>query len=670
MIKKTFAILLFAGLISFICLRFYADNIKSFPSYIHAWSQADRYALALNFQQNGFDLFHPQTYNLDPQFPSAIPLKEAKGITQVDFPIHDYLAGIIMQVIGNNSPVVFRVYVLLYGIMGMLFLYLMVLQNTRAMVKSVMVLLFGILSPVMIYYMDGFIPSITSVANVFIAYYFYFGYVRTRHFSQLMLAVLFGLLAALSRSPFVLFIGAMFLQEIMTFIKNKKLSFKVVWVFVIAFGILAGYFIYNRWLAYVYGSVFLTSLNPVHDISEGIAILKHIYHNWFTSYFTVFHYVILGIAVIVFIVQRLRRKKLTEFQKNLLPQVLITFTGAILFFIAMLRQFHSHDYYFLDSFYIPIILSFIMFLDGIHIKTSLQSVLAWIFVMLFGYMSYGKCRQDKEKRYLDDLNNHSLSEVKNFMGSANYLDSLGIKKDAKMLVIDAYSANIPFILMERKGYVVMGTSEGNVNKQPATSYNYVVIQNENLFSEVINYYPDIINELEPIGSNGKISIYKKHRRTKNLKEFLQIKSKLVFCTTSCSQSADSCDMLLFENVSCDSVLVIDPGNEFRDVVDIDLGAYESSPMNLLFSADCKLHEFEHDNTDLVISINNGSELVYYKSYAINKYLDNEVLSHYKKLYFMYPLPANEHRKLALKLYVWNNGRNALELKNISIGLYE
>ena len=56
----------------------FQGTMSRYPAYVHAWTQSDRIAIAQNFQQNGFDFFHPATYNL----------LTKDGITQVDFPIH------------------------------------------------------------------------------------------------------------------------------------------------------------------------------------------------------------------------------------------------------------------------------------------------------------------------------------------------------------------------------------------------------------------------------------------------------------------------------------------------------------------------------------------------------------------------------------------------------
>jgi hypothetical protein len=477
LLKKIAGIVVFAGFITFFCVKFYSTNITSFPYTIHAWAQGDRFALALNFQKNGFDLFHPRTFNLRPQFPAKDPIKVETGITQVDCPIHEYIIAIIMTAIGNNSPVIFRLYNLLYGILGLFFLFLMVRNNTKSQLKSVAVVLFAFLSPVLIFYLDGFLPSVSSLASELIGYYFYFEHRKNKSFRNLVAAVLFAFLAALSRTPFALFLGAMFCQVLFDMLKKRNVVIKNLLPFFVAFGILLGFFFYNRMLAKAYGSVFLMNIMPVTKSSELYRILKHIYESWLISYFTIYHYLIFLFLSIVFIVQWIRKKKLTDFQKNVGFQLIITLVGAMAYFCLMVAQYHSHDYYFIDSFYIPCILFVIMCIDSLGLKKLYLKIIFAVFVVLFGYLSFGKCRGDLKFRYTEDMNSAVRAEVVNFKGSGKYLDSLKISTDAKILVMKAYSANIPFIMMNRTGYGLMNNSEDDIKESVTWDFDYIAMQN-------------------------------------------------------------------------------------------------------------------------------------------------------------------------------------------------
>jgi len=668
--KQAAMLLLFFGLVSVLCFSFYKDNIRSFPYKIHAWTQSDRYALALNFQENGFDLFHPQTYNFKTLSQNQGSLVSENRITPADCPMHEYVIALIMKITGNNRPSVFRFYNLLYGLLGFLFLFLWVRNTSSSWLKPFAVLLFAFLSPVYVYYLDGFLPSITSVSNVFIGLYFYFKFLDNKRYRYLFLAVLFTLLAALSRIPFTLFISALFCQRLWIMIKNRKPELKILWTFMGALAIIIGYFFYNIWLARVYGSSFLMTIMPAASMADLRENISYIYHTWFFSYFTLYHYAVILLLGIIFIVQWIRNRTLTVFQKTTGFLFLFTFFGSVIYFFLMVLQFHNHDYYFLDCFYIPCLLYILMCLDSIRLKDLSIKLLFAAFVLVFGYLSYGKCKQDEQFRYGDDPFNRYQNEYLNYLGSSRLLDSLKISPTSRMVVMDAYTTNTPFILMNRTGYTLMGADGEHIKRSLDWNYDYAVMQNEFILSDIVNYYPEIVNELEPIGNNGKITVFKKNHRKKNLQEFLMIKDEILFCKSFCSPSNNSCSKFLSTDISCDSILLLNVDREFNDIVEQDISPFMNKEHSLMFWADCRMNKFNQDNTDLVAVINNDvSGQIYYRRFSLNQYLGEEISMAFRKLYFMYPLPVNGAGKNTLKLYLWNNGKNEIELKNVGVCIY-
>ena len=129
----------------------------------------------------------------------------------------------------------------------------------------------------------------------------------------------------------------------------------------------------------------------------------------------------------------------------------------MVYFILMIAQFHDHDYYFLDSFYIPVLLYTVMCIDSFSLKNMPVKVLFAVVVILFGYLSFQKCEQDKSFRYSVDLNNRSYLEFMNFQGSSQFLDALKISPSSKILVLDAYTTNYPFIFYEQNRIYVNGS---------------------------------------------------------------------------------------------------------------------------------------------------------------------------------------------------------------------
>ncbi len=237
---------------------FFRDSISLFPSFIHAWTQSDRYAIALGFLNNGLDFFHPQTFNL----------VTTDAITRVDFPIHEYLIGIIMKLTGNHEPVVFRIYILTYGLIGLGFLFRLSALFNKSFFKNLFVVLFLFLCPVFLYYADGFLPSIPSLSNLFIGYFFYFRSKKQDSSKDLRSAILFLTLAALARLPFFIFLFAVFGQECLGYLRNRKIMKGEVVAFGISFLIFASYQLYNSYLGKKYGSQFLTYFLPPKNLHQ------------------------------------------------------------------------------------------------------------------------------------------------------------------------------------------------------------------------------------------------------------------------------------------------------------------------------------------------------------------------------------------------------------------
>ena len=102
---------------------FHINKINEFPLFTHAWAQADRYAIALGFIDNQFNLFYPQTFVLNTQFPGDFLVAGNSGITSVDFPIHEFIVACFMKVFHTQEPWIFRVYELLISVIGILYLF-------------------------------------------------------------------------------------------------------------------------------------------------------------------------------------------------------------------------------------------------------------------------------------------------------------------------------------------------------------------------------------------------------------------------------------------------------------------------------------------------------------------------------------------------------------------
>ena len=103
----------------------------------------------------------------------------------------------------------------------------------------------------------------------------------------------------------------------------------------------------------------------------------------------------------------------------------------------------------------------------------------------------------------------AVRTIKNYQGSEQYLDSIGISKDAKILTLWAYPQSTPFIFMNRKGYAEMYYDKEKLNAGMTFDYDYVVIEKELYDKEKNGDWRYIFEDLEYHSDNGKIMIFKR-----------------------------------------------------------------------------------------------------------------------------------------------------------------
>jgi len=444
---------------------FHKNYINEFPSHIHAWAQSDRYALALGFVNNDLDFFKPETFVLNHQFPDNWMLPSEESITAVDFPVHDYMPAIIMKLANNSSPWIFRIYILLYSFLGLFFLFRLSLIISGNAGRSLAVLVFAASSPVFVYYQSGFLPSIPSLSNAIIGLYFYLKFIKDDRNKNFTLAIVFLSLATLSRTTFAIPLIAILTLEFLTILKRRSgLRPKLVPVLASLITILFFYF-YNGFLRKEYGSIFLNHLMPPHDIQEVFEIVKLIKERWLFQYFSKIHYLLLFVSILSSAaVLALKKVRLNDDIKKTLLLIAVILLGCFAFTLLMLRQFPDHDYYFLDTFFLPAILIFTVALAIIPSSDrKIIKIIVNLAIILLSIPLILHARNSQDQRRQTGYWDRTAATIESFQSSAALLDSHNISRDSRILVIGTTAPNIPFILMQRKGYALMTTEKETIN---------------------------------------------------------------------------------------------------------------------------------------------------------------------------------------------------------------
>lgn len=501
--------LLVAGAILALGLFFHLKHLRDLPSHVHAWAQADRYALALGFINNGFDLWHPETFTFNHQFPNDWKTADATSITAVDAPLHEFAIAAIMHITGNSGPAVFRLYALIYACLGLFFFFRLALLLTADVPRAFLATLFAATSPVFVYYQAGFLPSIPSLANAIIGLYLYLRFVREPRFRLLAWAVVFLALAALTRTTYVIPLGAVLVAELWRLLNKRTGPWAWRWPFVVAVLILVGQHLHNRALTQAYGSIFLDHFLPPRSLEEARGIWTEVIANWGTQYFSVMHYVLSGATLLgACIALLMRRSTAQRGQDTLLLLVALMLGASALFAALMWQQFPAHDYYFLDTFFLPICLLFVWALSVI--QTWRYGPATKTFALLtagaIGVPLVLNAVKTQEGRMATGPWDDTANSIANFTGGDTLLDALGVAKSAKVLVLNTHAPNLPFILLNRKGYALMGWRAEDIQLAMEWDADVVVIQNNAFLAETWRNYPEITHYLKKIGDNGRISV--------------------------------------------------------------------------------------------------------------------------------------------------------------------
>lgn len=657
------------GLVSFL---FQIKTLNQFPQYIHSWAQCDRYALALGFIDNGEDFFHPQTYVMNNQFPGEFMVPRQTTITSVDFPIHDYLVSFVMQMAQTTEPWCFRLYVLLYSIAGLYFLYKLTALFTPCLTRSLFVVLFALSSPVFLYYQAGFLPTIPSLANATIGLYYFVYFLKTDRRKFFYLCLLFVTLAALARLPFAILLVAIGCFEAFYVLKNKRLEGYQFLGFALALGCIIGYYLYNGYLRKYYGSLFLNYIIPATSFSDFAEFTKTALKTWSFQYFNILSYLIFAVAGLVGSYNALRnRKNMTVLEKQFLFLISILFCGCGLYYILMCYQFMNHDYYFLDTFYLPLIGLFLFFVikwPALAVPRarlwSALSLLVFVPVFLF---SRGKLEERIALFYTGES-----STADNYKEAGRLLDSLKVPKDAKLLVFGNDGSNNAFILLKRKGFVIIEPDSAKIAAALQWPYDFIVADDEAMISKVYAHDPLIIDQIRRIGGNGKIGVYKKATAAQaNVTEttFFELDHKPVLFYSQQGLQARQAPLADLKNQDVIYALMpnsLDSTMEYGHTFTIKNEQALTGSNHLLkvvFQP-----KSGHDVKDLLMCVSaevNGKNL-YFEAGDISKKIREEGWQEHT---FLYVLPRIPEGKSEVKVFIWNRGKNNVLYDDFQVTIY-
>ena len=98
--------------------------------------------------------------------------------------------------------------------------------------------------------------------------------------------------------------------------------------------------------------------------------------------------------------------------------------------------------------------------------------------------------------------------IENYQGSEEFLNSVNVSKDAKILTLYSYPQNTPFILMNRKGFTAMHDKDSIMETALSFDYDYVMVENE-ILVEKQKERSELFSNLKYVSDNGKLTLFVK-----------------------------------------------------------------------------------------------------------------------------------------------------------------
>lgn len=629
------------------------------------WTQTDHYALTRGFVDNGLDFFHPRMFAIAYEYPVFEETGKHTFITSVDFPIHNYIPAVFMKITGSESPIFVSIYMLIISLTGLIYLFKAAYLVNRSFWLSLLILAFVAFSPVYTFYQLRFIPSVPSISTAFIGLYYALAYRqsgRTRHY---WLAALFFALTAMTRLTFVIVFLSWIGQCVFDLWKKEHERKQHLIALMTAFGLFLAYFAYNNYLRRTYGGMFLLELMPARSWAEFVEITQYVWATWKTDYLTKAHYVFFALAMIAWsYLYFFRKVRLTSH----FPMWFLCFAiaGSAAFYLAMTRQFPAHDYYFIDSFLFPLTLALCFITAHIQTKSGLLRYSSVFASLLFIGWSVYADQNTQNKRHESERWGENARIVMNFSGSERLLESAKIPKDESLLLLERLPCNVPFLLMHRKGYVVMKSDKKNLQHAMELPPKYIVFQNESFISGIYGVWPGIIDQLEFVASNGKITICKKaKKRKKSLEEFLHLEPQHAVLSKRLNDpnSAEWETKGMFNTE--ESSYAISESEEFGPVFKLRNSALFDKYRLVYLTGQIQLDG--KASVECVLSLTEKGELSAYKTYPVPTPKNGD--KEWQSFSFLLNVPAAKTTETELSVYLWNPRKTHYKVRNVNCSIY-
>ncbi len=435
----------------------YPSILQKPPQSIHQWRQCDCLSITLNYDQDNNPFLKPSMHNLG---------YDGTGKTMSEFPVIYYMVGNLWKIFGHNE-FIYRLIVVLIFFSGLFALFRIFEQELGDSVVAIIISLILFTSPTLVYYGNNFLMDIPAFSLALIGLMYFFKYFKTQQNRYLYYFMFFYLLAGLlkitSLLSFLAILGLFGLELFgMKMDKDRRIfprpSLKYFLLFAGVLLVLFCWYYYANWYNSKHNKgIFLIGILPIWDLTRDQinVVLDHLNAHIQWDYFRrdmQILFVLMFVSLLVF-------NKLVK--KVWLFLALIMFAGFVMFFILFFQPLRDHDYYTINMFIlIPVVM--LAFFSTVRNRFTLffhSGIFKLVLVALLIY-NVEFASQQIANRYSpkgwEDKN--YFEYLQSFEDIQPYLDSMGIKKNDRVLSLSDNSINITLYVMNQKGWTNFGIS--------------------------------------------------------------------------------------------------------------------------------------------------------------------------------------------------------------------
>jgi len=478
-------------------------------------------------------------------------------------------------------------------------------------------------------------------------------------------------LAALVRTPYALFLIALFFEWIVRWLR-KPGSRKYFELRGILIGLIIPlfYYLFNGHLRAVYGTLFLSKALPPKSWGDALDIIITVMDTWTFHYWSLANYIAIAFMVLVVMVWSVTwRSKFVFrlFTSRLSLWIAISTGGGMAYMLLMFHQFSQHDYYLLDSLFVPTVLVFaivmIKFYGEIRYKKILLVVLASTCLMGFR----GGLKELGERRVADTTSIEARA-YSSYLHANTLLTKLRIGDEKKLLISDTYAPNLPLIVMQRNGYSVPYPTVETIDTIMHWDWDYILLQDYQIERLFAAPYPNILDTLQRIGGDGRISVCKRSKLSAQsglgLINWFGIENKTPFLVDTTYQSGERFNA----SPRNDGEGWVKPETEYdlsKVFEGIEIGS--DAGVHLVAEMDYDLFSNDKDIFLTVVLEQPDKTLLTWQACPLRDFLPDSIGNRHLQKFFGLPeLKPNQK----LMVSIWNPGKNEMYYRNLRLSLYD